>query len=137
MDSPFTTSIQATQEVGPFQIVMDNLNLQQKTCHKTLDTANKVHNLVHSIAIQHRVTADLDSVHPQADILSIPNDAFIPDQKDHDDLNADFKVLIQRAVVNFIPAFKDFKNLVTFHIQHEYSKMSQKKCAVVSICRLY
>jgi hypothetical protein len=39
---------------------MDNLNLQQKTRHKTLDTANKVHNLVHSIAIQQRVTADLD-----------------------------------------------------------------------------
>jgi hypothetical protein len=60
MDSPFTTGIQATQEVGPIQIVMDNLNLQQKTRHKTLDTANKVHNLVHSIAIQQRVTADLD-----------------------------------------------------------------------------
>jgi hypothetical protein len=37
---------------------------------------------VHSIAVQHRITNDLDSIHPQADISSIPNDAFIPDASD-------------------------------------------------------
>ncbi|CAC5381732.1 unnamed protein product [Mytilus coruscus] len=86
MDSPFTTTIpvEASSESGPFQIVMDNLNLHQKTRHKTLDTSNKVHNLVHSIGIQHRVTTDLESLLPQADILSIPNEAFIPNKTDHD-----------------------------------------------------
>ncbi|CAC5365421.1 unnamed protein product [Mytilus coruscus] len=129
MDSPFTTTIpvEASSESGPFQIVMDNLYLHQKNRHKTLDTSNKVHNLVHSIGIQHRVTTDLESLLPQADILSIPNEAFIPNKTDHDDLYSDFRILIQRALVTYIPELKDFRDLVTFHIEHQYSKTSEKK----------
>ena len=83
MKSPFTTTMnEADSEIGAFQIIMDNLKIQQKSRHKTLETGNKVHNLVHSIAVQHRITNDLDSIHPQPDILSIPNDAFIPDASD-------------------------------------------------------
>ncbi|XP_052071483.1 uncharacterized protein LOC127709853 [Mytilus californianus] len=135
MDSPFTTTIpvEASSESGPFQIVMDNLNLHQKTRHKTLDTSNKVHNLVHSIGIQHRVTTDLESLLPQADILSIPNEAFVPNQTDHDDLYADFQILIQRALVTYIPELKDFRDLVTFHIEHQYSKASEKKSDIVPL----
>jgi hypothetical protein len=63
MESPFTTTMnEADSEIGAFQIIMDNLNIQQKTRHKTLETGNKVHNLVHSIAVQHRITNDLDSI---------------------------------------------------------------------------
>ncbi|VDI17822.1 Hypothetical predicted protein [Mytilus galloprovincialis] len=129
MDSPFTTTIpvEASSESGPFQIVMNNLNLHQKTRHKTLDTSNKVHNLVHSVGIQHRVTTDLESLLPQADILSIPNEAFIPNKTDHDDLYSDFRILIQRALVTYIPELKNFRDLVTFHIEHQYSKASEKK----------
>ncbi|CAC5367378.1 unnamed protein product [Mytilus coruscus] len=135
MDSPFTTTIpvEASSESGPFQIVMDNLNLHQKTRHKTLDTSNKVHNLVHSIGIQHRVTTDLESLLPQADILSIPNEAFIPNKTDHDDLYSDFRILIQRALVTYIPELKDFRDLVTFHIEHQYSKASEKKSDIVPL----
>ena len=87
MESPFTTTMnEADSEIGAFQIIMDNLNIQQKTRHKTLETGNKVHNLVHSIAVQHLIKNDLDSIHLQADILSIPNDAFIPDASDHQSL---------------------------------------------------
>ena len=44
MESPFTTTMnEADSEIGAFQIIMDNLNIQQKTRHKTLETGNKVH----------------------------------------------------------------------------------------------
>ncbi|CAC5389064.1 unnamed protein product [Mytilus coruscus] len=72
-DSPFTTkSSAAIQETGSFQIIMDNLNMNQKTRHKTVDTSNKVHNLVHSMAVNDKATSTdpLDEIHPQADILS-------------------------------------------------------------------
>jgi hypothetical protein len=50
MESPFTTTMnEADSEIGALQIIMDNLNIQQKTRHKTLETGNKVHNLAHSI----------------------------------------------------------------------------------------
>jgi hypothetical protein len=36
MESPFTTTMnEADSEIGAFQIIMDNLNIQQKTRHKT------------------------------------------------------------------------------------------------------
>jgi hypothetical protein len=61
---PFTTTqTEANAETVPFQLVMDNLNLQQKNRHKT---GNKMHNLVHSIAVQHRVTdINKDAIHPK------------------------------------------------------------------------
>ncbi|VDI63437.1 Hypothetical predicted protein [Mytilus galloprovincialis] len=129
MDSPFTTTIpvEASSDSGPFQIVMNNLNLHPKTRHKSLDTSNKVHNLVHSIGIQHRVTTDLESLLPQADILSIPNEAFIPNKTDHDDLYSDFRILIQRALVTYIPELKDFRDLVTFHIPNISTPRLQRK----------
>jgi hypothetical protein len=43
------------------------------------------------------------------------------------------KVLIQRALVEHIPALKDYHDLVEFHIPHPYSKESSKKSNVVSI----
>ena len=114
---------------------MDNLNLQQKARHKTLDTSNKMHNLVHSIAVKDRITDNnqLDDKHPQADILSIPNDAFIPDESDYKELYQNFKVLIQRTLVEYIPALEEYKEFVQFHIPHRYSKESEKKSNVVSM----
>ena len=42
MESPFTTTMkEADSEIGAFQIIMDNLNIQQKTRHKTLETGTK------------------------------------------------------------------------------------------------
>ena len=70
MDSSFTTSPEeaAIAVKTSFEIVMDNLNMVQKTRHKTLETGNKTHNLTHSIAVQHRVTDNTkDATLPQAD----------------------------------------------------------------------
>ena len=115
-----------------FQIVMDNLNINTKARHKTSENKNKVHNLTHSIAILDRVDSDgLDEVHPQADILSVPDEAFIPSVEDHNQLYNDFKNLIQRTLVEFIPAFQDCKDVVKNHIEHEFSEESAKKSNVV------
>lgn len=136
MDSPFVTkSSDACEEKGgSFQIIMDNLNMVQRTRHKTMDTKNKVHNLTHSIAVKDRVTADdLDNLHPQADILSVPNSAFLPDKSDTQALKSDFQILIQRALVEYVPAFHSYKDVVEFRIQHLYSEESTKKSIVVRI----
>jgi hypothetical protein len=57
----------------------------------------------------------------------------VPNHEDYEALYADFKVLIQRALVEHIPALKDYHDLVEFHIPHPYSKESSKKSNVVSI----
>jgi hypothetical protein len=61
-----------------------------------------------------------DATLPQADILSVHNEAFVPNHEDYEALYADFKVLIQRALVEHIPALKDYHDLVEFHIPHHH-----------------
>lgn len=136
-DSPFTTvnskDINSTTEPS-FQIIMDNLNMNTKARHKTMDTSNKVFNLVHSVAVKDRAPSeDLDSVHPQADILSVPNEAFVPNAEDYKALYKDCNILIQRALVDHISALKDCKEFVTYHIPHQYTEESKKKSVIVSI----
>ena len=135
-DSPYTTkSSAAIQETGSFQIIMDNLNMNQKTRHKTEDTSNKVHNLVHSMAVNDRATPTdpLDEIHPQADILSLSNELFIPSDNDIHHLNEDFKSLIQRALVDNIPGLSEYRQVVQYHILHEFSQQAEKKSTVVSL----
>ncbi|CAC5411173.1 unnamed protein product [Mytilus coruscus] len=135
MDSSFTkTADDAISENTSFEIVMGNLNCRQKTRHKTLETSNKTHNLVHSIAVQHRITDNTkDALHPQADILSIHNEAFIPNHEDYEALHSNFRTLIKRALVEFVPTLKDSQDLVEFHIQHPYSELSAKKSNVIPL----
>ncbi|XP_076073057.1 uncharacterized protein LOC143044781 [Mytilus galloprovincialis] len=136
-DSPFTTvnskDINSTTEPS-FQIIMDNLNMNTKARHKTMDTSNKVFNLVHSVAVKDRAPSeDLDSVHPQADILSVPNEAFVPNAEDYKALYKDCNILIQRALVDHISALKDCKEFVTYHIPHQYTEESKKKSVIVPL----
>lgn len=114
---------------------MDNLNMNQKTRHKTEDTSNKVHNLVHSMAVNDRATPTdpLDEIHPQADILSLSNELFIPSDNDIHHLNEDFKILIQRALVDNIPGLSEYRQVVQYHILHEFSQQAEKKSTVVSL----
>ncbi|CAG2205041.1 unnamed protein product [Mytilus edulis] len=54
-ESPYTIVMATeTDEISSFQIVMDNLNMMTKARHKTEYTSNKVHNLVHALAVQDR-----------------------------------------------------------------------------------
>lgn len=55
----------------------------------------------------------------------------IPNDSDHQALYSDFKTLVKRALVENIPALKDFKDFVEHHIRHTYSKQSEKKSNIV------
>ncbi|CAG2188905.1 unnamed protein product [Mytilus edulis] len=103
-ESPYTTVMATeTDEISSFQIVMDNLNMMTKARHKTEDTSNKMHNLVHALAVQDRVSADdLEDCVPQADILTIPNEAFLPSKEDYTQLNQEYNILIQRVYQRYI-----------------------------------
>ncbi|VDI43910.1 Hypothetical predicted protein [Mytilus galloprovincialis] len=84
-----------------------------------------------SPAVQHRITDNTKgALHPQTDIWSIHNEAFIPN---HDD----YEALIKRALVEFVPTLKDSQDLVEFHIQHPYKELSTKKSNVESYNLLY
>ncbi|CAG2202794.1 unnamed protein product [Mytilus edulis] len=134
-ESPYTTVMATeTDEISSFQIVMDNLNMMTKVRHKTEDTSNKMHNLVHALAVQDRVSADdLEECVPQADILTIPNEAFLPSKVDYTQLNQEYNILIQRVLVENIIELKECKEFVIYHIPHQFSKESRKKSCVIPL----
>ncbi|CAG2238189.1 unnamed protein product [Mytilus edulis] len=103
-ESPFTTTqMQANSDRGSFQVV------------KTLDNKNKIQNLVHSIAVHSRMSGlDLDSTHPQANILSIPNDAFIPGDQEYFNLHHDFKTLMKRTLIENVLCLEAFSGIPIF-----------------------
>ncbi|CAG2241208.1 unnamed protein product [Mytilus edulis] len=47
------------------------------------------------------------------------------------DMDSPFTTTIPRALVTFIPELKDFRDLVTFHIEHQFSKASEKKSDII------
>ncbi|CAG2236321.1 unnamed protein product [Mytilus edulis] len=94
--------------------------------HKTEDTSNKMHNLVHALAVQDRVSADdLEECVTQADILTIPNEAFLPSKEDYTQLNQEYNILIQRVLVENIIELTKCKEFVIYHIPYQFSKESR------------
>ncbi|VDI28683.1 Hypothetical predicted protein [Mytilus galloprovincialis] len=89
-ESPYTT-LNGDRNRGHIffsKIFMNNLNMITKARHKTEDTSNKMNNLVHALAVQNRNSAhDLEDCVPQNDILTIPNEAFLPSKEDYTQLN--------------------------------------------------
>ena len=55
-----------------------------------------------------------------------------PDSSTQDLLRKNFKILIARSIVNFIPAFKFLRKNVCWHIKHPFTEEMNQKSEVVS-----
>ncbi|CAG2202089.1 unnamed protein product [Mytilus edulis] len=104
-ESPYTTFM--ATETEDISSKLNKLNIMTKARHKTEDTSNKMHNLVHALAVQNRNSAQyLEDCVPQAVILTIPNEAFLP-------------------------KLKDCKEFVVYHIPDQFSKeFGEKSCLI-------
>lgn len=60
------------------------------------------------------------------DIQEINNTVFVPDAMDMRLQKNDYIVLVQRVLVEYIPALEPFKDFVVNHIPHKYSKETKK-----------
>ena len=56
-----------------------------------------------------------------------------PGLKTQEVLSSNYKILIARSIVNFIPSFKFLRKNVCWHIPHDFSKEMSEKSRVVSI----
>ncbi|CAG2237709.1 unnamed protein product [Mytilus edulis] len=138
-ESPYTTVMATeTDEISSFQIVMDNLNMMTKARHKTEDTSNKMHNLVHALAVQDRVSADdLEDCVPQADILTIPNEAFLPSKEDYTQLNQEYNILIQRVLVENIIELKECKEFIPLGILEKDENKTEEMIEIIEHLQQY
>ena len=75
--------------------------------------------------------AHLDNTKPVCDINDVTYGTLLPQARDHLNNRENYIVLVQRVLVECIPALGFLKDAVKKHIPHEYSKeMGQKTTKV-------
>lgn len=78
-------------------------------------------------------TPDHLSVAPKHDIKSLKNSAFLLSTVESKKLWENYKVIISRILVEYLPAFSIFKNIVPTHIDHAHQDEMSKKSVIVPL----
>ena len=92
--------------------------------------------LLYILYIQCILIESLDDEKPQGDIALSPLRTFLPSKESCRQLRDDFIVLISRVLVQRIPVFYIFKDIVPSHIPHKYSREMLQASEIVSfVCK--
>ncbi|XP_057301509.1 uncharacterized protein LOC130635974 isoform X1 [Hydractinia symbiolongicarpus] len=112
-----------------WQIIGDNLDYEVNVRHQGINNPNRSHHWFHYIAVK-------DRVHPSQDPKSFEDyrrASVLPDNHTLVMLADNFKHLVTRTIVSFIPAFESFKKHTQKHIAHPFVDEMSKKSEVVSL----
>lgn len=121
------------QRPSSFNIVLDNIDLKVLASDITSDNQNKDYHWCNHNAHLDRVNPlHLENDVPTANLQALPNSAFLPSLDDQNSLLSDFVVLVGRVIVENLPAFAIFKDVIPLHIKHKYSEELKKKSETVS-----
>jgi hypothetical protein len=113
--------------------VIDNVDLRVLASDMTSDNQNKdLHWCNHNAYLDRVNPTHLPDNAPIADLQDVPNSTFLPSLGDHNLLQADFTVLIGRVLVENLPAFNIFKDVIPQHLKHAYSEEMKKKTETVT-----
>ena len=94
---------------------------------------NKSIHWFHEYSVKDRVSADQSMLDmPQKSLDDLEMKEFIPTPEVHEEFIADFKFLIPRVIVDYLPAYKPFSSAVPRAIPHAHSDKMAKKSEVVS-----
>ena len=116
-----------------FNIVLDNVDLKVLASDMTSDNQNKDYHWCNHNAHLDRVNPlHLDDDKPRANLEDVPNSAFLPSLDDQNSLLSDFVILVGRVIVENLPAFAIFKDVIPQHIKHKYSEDLKRKTETVS-----
>ena len=68
---------------------------------------------------------------------SIPLSAYLPNISDSDMLKERMTCIVSRILVTHLDFFKEYSDVVVWHIPHEYSQEMTEKSTIVSISSIY
>jgi hypothetical protein len=74
---------------------------------------------------------------PVGDIKNAQYEAFLPTKDDLQILSLEFVELISRVIVEYVPSLRQYKSLISSHIDHEHSSNMSKKSEMVIKLRYY
>lgn len=117
-----------------YQIIGDNVDLMIKVRHQASDKPNKSIHWFHLNAVKDRVNGnECSDNEPLRKVQEVEQWEVLPSSKENQDLLYDFIPLVARVIVDRIPAFKHFKDVVVRHLPHQYSDVMKEKSKQVSI----
>lgn len=117
-----------------YQIIADNVDMMIKIKHQGSRKPNKSIHWFHLLGVKDRAIAcDLADDKPVGSVSDLQSGDILPSMKDNQDLLHDFIPLFARVVVDKVPAFKIFKDVVIRHIQHRYSDAMKHQSEQASI----
>ena len=123
--------LQIEERPSSFNIVLDNIHLKVLASDMPSDNQNKVYH-----CCNHNTYLDLD-LHLENDVQTanlreLPNSVFLPSLDDQNSLLSDFVSLVGRVIVENLPAFAIFKDVIPLHMKHKYSGELKKKTETAS-----
>lgn len=114
----------------------DNLNRSIIPRSYSSTSQTTMRNMVSAMAIENRIpfetSTPLQLNRNMKKAVDIPVNLFLPSDSELDVIKAQHKELVKRILVKNIPAFESIKNSVQWHIDHQYSKISENKSRIVS-----
>lgn len=116
-----------------FSLGWDNVQKDVHAKHVTKEHGNRFLLMSQSYAVHHRTPSlQLDDVivNKAADI---PPSTFLPSPKDWDDVRKRMEVIVQRILVDNIPALQEVKATVIQHIAHDHSAEMTERSVIINL----
>lgn len=86
-----------------------------------------------SLIVERVPCVGLSNVSPQKDIKTLSNSEFLLNHDETGKLREDFKVLVGRQLVKYIPSLSFLKSVIPNHIEHTYQKEMSQKSTIVPL----
>ena len=103
------------------QIIGDNVDITRNPSQMSKDRQRKSWHWFLLVGVANRVTfPDLPDDGPQAEITTLENNVFIPDQHDLSGLDDNLIFHIMHVLVKYLPCFHEYESLIPSVINHPH-----------------
>ena len=117
-------------------VATETFLLRQVICVKVFQTKAYIF-FASNIIVSRLSFTHLNNTSPRYPITNIDRECFFPNSNELKTLRENFKILVGRTCVQFLPKFKFLKSIVTQSTEHKFSKEMTQKSSIVSPLILY
>ena len=112
----------------PFDIIGDNLDILKSTSSMTKENQRKSLHWFLLVGLQRRVLGpDMTDEKPTHDILSLPNQSFLPSAEEVKLLERNMNHHILKVITKHVECLKPFAHCVPTHICHHFIEQTSKQ----------
>lgn len=127
-------TVQEVKQGKKLQGTGDNWDMKIQAHDMRADAQNSdLHYFASNLIVERVPSEGLSKVAPQKDIETLPNEEFFLKDEEEKKLREDFKVLVARVLIEFIPALGFLKSVVPSHIDHRFQKEMSQKSTIVPL----